>query len=63
MEDKIKRVNDLINQYYVKFGEFFPISLITRPSDDEIIKNIEICLKTGKPYIEPEVKIVEGRIY
>jgi threonyl-tRNA synthetase len=63
MEDKIKRVNDLINQYYVKFGKFFPVSLITRPSDDEIIKNIETSLKTGKPYIEPEVKIVEGRTY
>lgn len=63
MEDKIKRINDLIKQYYIRFGKFFPVSFERQPSDDEIIRDIEICLKTGKPYIEPDIEIKDDVMY
>lgn len=61
--DKEQRFNELIWKYYDTFNEFFPISLVIHQSDEEIIKNIEFCLQTGKPYTEPEFEIDKELVY
>ena len=44
-------IDKYLNEYLDKFGENFPIFGFMGIPDDEIIKTIKKCLKTGKPYV------------
>lgn len=46
MEDKLQEYKDT-------FGEQFPLMLVQGMEDEDIIEEIEGCLKRGTPY-EPE---------
>lgn len=61
--DKEKRGNELMREYYAKFDNCFPVVMEAPLNDDEIIKAIEHCLKTGEPYIEPDYEIIPGVVY
>lgn len=49
MEDKLQEYRDA-------FGEQFPLMLVQGMDDDDILAEIEGCLKRGVPY-EPEPNI------
>ena len=53
-EDLFER---LMREYREKFGEDFPVFLCMGMSDEEIIAEIESCLKSGKK-LEPEGELI-----
>ena len=53
-------MNEKLNEYREKFGEPLPMMFFRCATDDEIIKVIDSCLESGKPY-EPELE--EGAAY
>lgn len=61
--DKEQRVNELIREYHDTFDKYFPIAMEDPLSDDEIIKAIETCLKTGQQYVEPDYEFIPNVVY
>lgn len=53
-----KEFDDLLNEYYEKFKEPYPLVITQMGDVSEDIKN---CIKTGKPAKEPEYE--EGADY
>lgn len=47
-------MNKKLDEYRAKFGEQFPLMLVQGMEDREIIKIIDECLESGKPY-EPDL--------
>lgn len=51
-------MNKKLDEYREKFDEQFPLMLVRGMTDDEIIKIIDECLESGKPYepkLDPDV--------
>lgn len=48
-------MNEKLEKYRETFGEQFPLMLCMGMPDKEIIKIIDECLDSGKPY-EPEIE-------
>lgn len=48
-------MNEKLDAYREKFGEQFPLMLCMGMPDKDIIKIIDKCLKSGKPY-DPEIE-------
>lgn len=48
----MSELDKLLDEYFEKFDERFPLAMVQMP-DDYIIKFVKQCIKDGKPY-EPE---------
>ncbi len=44
-------IEKLLNEYSEKFGDNFPLRLVSFDSDEELKKVLENCLKSGKAYV------------
>ena len=55
--DKIHQLNE---EYKKVFGEYYPLMLARNFTDKEIIKSMEQCIKTKKPY---DIELKEHCLY
>lgn len=51
----------LLDEYFEKFGENYPLVITSMMTDEEIIKDVKKYLKKGKP--KPEPKLDDDLIY
>ena len=42
-------LEELLEEYYEKFGENYPLMITSMLSSEEIIDDIRACLESGKP--------------
>lgn len=51
-----ERFEFLAKEYRSKFGEFYPVFMTTMLSTEELIADIEDCLRTGKKKEIPDLQ-------
>ena len=47
-------LDSLLDAYYEKFGENYPISVVDDRDEEEVIADIRACILNGTPAKEPE---------
>lgn len=61
MSRERSRLDVLIDEYFERFGEMYPLVITDMRSEQEVEKDIERCIRTGKKKKAPKLK--QGLFY